>query len=106
MTLDPETIAMILAIVFPMIMDCFSGDEPITPEEAKQALKHPTRRQRIVLMVALPWGARRKLRRWWKENKDNTDDDTAYGMDDELAEEVIEEAQEELELKRMSQVKT
>jgi len=90
MTLDPNTIAMILAILIPIVQKCL--EDRMTPEEAMTALVAPNLRQRIVLMISLPRKQRRELRAWRKWNAEHDDVAENYGMDDETAEEIVEEA--------------
>ena len=84
--IDPALIAAILAIVLPMILECLANGK--TDPEIAAMLQSPNRRQRFILLVALPRELRKKLRAYWKENP--------APLDEELAVELVEIAKEEM----------
>jgi len=69
-TLDPETIAMILAVLIPLIQDCLAKRE--SKNYIVDVLRWPNAIARRRLLRQLPKRERNELRGYWRSVKNRT----------------------------------
>ena len=79
--IPPELIELILEVLLPMLLACL---ENRSKQDIAAMLSKPNRRQRFVLLFALPRRARKALRSWWKQ----VEQDHELAIDDELVDEL------------------